>query len=112
MIATIIVLLIILISIICIIGGLAIGEETITVIGIFLLICSVLIGPIIIDGIDYAPYRAENAQQVCISRGFDNYLSYSGIFKTRAYGVTCKYVTESRVNVNSQESIPIVIKTQ
>jgi len=112
MIATVIVLICFLVSISLIAFGMFSGEEDPLIIGSIFLVVLIFFGPRVIDGIDFNPYRAENAQQVCISRGFDNYLSYSGIFKTRAYGITCKYVTESRVNVNSQESIPIVIKTQ
>ncbi len=36
---------------------------------------------------------AEEAQNICIQRGFDNYKSYSRPpFSTKPYGVQCEYV--------------------
>jgi len=57
-------------------------------------------GIAIIDNFMHNPYRADDAQQQCIQRGFDTYYSYSGIMRDKAYGVKCRYEDYSRKQID------------
>ena len=80
-----------------------------TVVSIILLL---VVGGIVIaiyDSIAYQPHRAEDAKNQCMMRGFDNYYSYKGLFRKRAYGVKCHYEDYTRKSVDIDDGTAITI---
>lgn len=88
------------------------NEDTIAVcivVGVVLLLVA-CICVVAVDYIYYKPYRWDEAQQICMDRGFDNYMSENGrILTTRALGVRCNYEGYTRKDISIEEDEPYVI---
>lgn len=92
-----------------------------TVLGIIIMgTFSTLIFIALMDSIFLNPLRAEDAQQKCLKLGYDQYTTYKGSFRKKAYGVKCGYVDYNRRqididnkadNVNEQESVKTFVIT-
>jgi len=68
------------------------------IVGIMLILLLVVALPVVlVDGIYYNPMRADDAQEQCLIKGFDNYESFRGYpLSKKAIAVRCKYAHEIR----------------
>lgn len=73
-----------------------------------LFVIAILFGAIFFDPIFLRPLRAQSALEQCREMGFDTYQSFSGVFRSTAYGVKCEQINERRVNINSESALPLV----
>jgi len=102
----------ILVFLVMMVLGIMNSLDELAVIGGVFFVCLTLLAPVIIDSVNYSPYRAEMANNYCISKGFETYDTYSSKFMTKeALGIKCAYVIINKrdVSVNQESKDTIIV---